>query len=77
MDNSEWFVRFKKELHNKEKEIKLSKDNDSIETRYAILKEEANCYYISRNPNSFSKNGVIKIDKQKEGILFDVYLEVI
>lgn len=77
MENSKWFVRFNTELYNKDKNIRLLKDNDSIDTRYAILKEEEDCYYISREANGFKKDGAIKVNKQKEGTLFDVYIEVI
>ena len=77
MENSKWFVRFNTELYNKDKNIRLLKDNDSIDTRYAILKEEEDCYYISREANGFKTDGAIKVNKQKEGTLFDVYIEVI
>lgn len=75
MRDIEWFVRFKKNLINEKASIKLFKDDDSKKTRYAVIKEDENSYYINQRANFLTPCTFVKINKKQEGILYDVYIE--
>lgn len=77
MDNTEWFVRFKIDLVNNDSKLRLQKDNNSKETRYAIMREDEYCYYINHKPNMLVPGRYIRLDKYKEGKIFDVYIEAV
>lgn len=79
MENTEWFVRFKVNLKlaNNKTSLHLVKDNESEETRYAIMREDKDNYYINHKPNALKPGQFIRLDKTKEGKVFDVYLEAV
>lgn len=77
MQNIEWFIRFKKNLTNEKAKIKLLEDDESINTRYAVIREDEESYYINQKANHLIHGASIRLKKEKEGTLFDVYLEVI
>ena len=71
----EWFARFKKEIKIGDKGIFFSKDNETVNTRYFICKEDKDNYYIVKFANSIRKSEAFKINKKYEDKVFEVYLE--
>jgi hypothetical protein len=52
--------------------VLFKENNNTNKTRYYVTYEDEEFYYVVENPNDIHSNGVSRLPKVSEGVLFDL-----